>query len=108
MAHEKSNWRFRAYLKEQDVMSEEELDQLVVEITDRVWKKIDCTQCARCSVYSDRPADCRGYPYLYEPDFSFRMIAMIERTSTCPVVFQVMEELKGEVYDRRDGRQREV
>jgi Fe-S-cluster containining protein len=49
----------------------------------------------RCSVYEDRPADCRGYPYLDEPNFVFRTLAMIERTFTCPIVYQVMEELKG-------------
>jgi uncharacterized protein len=48
----------------------------------------------RCTVYEDRPADCRGYPYLDEPDFAFRTIAMIERTFTCPIVYEVMEELK--------------
>jgi Fe-S-cluster containining protein len=47
-----------------------------------------------CSVYEDRPADCSGYPYLYRPDFVFRTIGMIERTFTCPIVYQVMEELK--------------
>jgi len=58
----------------------------------------------RCSVHEDRPKQCRDYPYLYEPDFSFRTIGMIERTFTCPVVFQVMEELKkhlGFRYRRR-------
>jgi len=48
----------------------------------------------RCSVYEDRPADCSGYPYLYQPDFAFRMLAMIDRTGTCPIVYEVMEELK--------------
>jgi hypothetical protein len=48
----------------------------------------------RCSVYEDRPADCKGYPYLYEPEFAFRTTAMIERTFTCPIVYEVIEELK--------------
>jgi hypothetical protein len=48
----------------------------------------------RCSVYEDRPADCKGYPYLYEPEFSTRTMAMIGRTLTCPIVFEVIEELK--------------
>ncbi len=48
----------------------------------------------RCSVYEDRPADCRGYPYLDQPEFVFRTLAMIERTFTCPIVYEVMEELK--------------
>lgn len=48
----------------------------------------------RCSVYDDRPADCRGYPYLYEPDFPARTIGMIGRAATCPIVYEVIEELK--------------
>jgi len=48
----------------------------------------------RCSVYEDRPADCSGYPYLYEPDFVFRTMGMIERTFTCPIVYEVIEKLK--------------
>ena len=48
----------------------------------------------RCSVYEDRPADCKRYPYLYEPEFAFRAMAMIERTFTCPIVYEVFEELK--------------
>jgi Fe-S-cluster containining protein len=47
-----------------------------------------------CSVYEDRPGDCSGYPYLYNPDFVFRTIGMIERTFTCPIVYEVFEELK--------------
>lgn len=47
-----------------------------------------------CSVYEDRPADCSGYPYLYKPAFVSRAMGMIERTFTCPIVYEVMEELK--------------
>lgn len=47
-----------------------------------------------CSIYEDRPGDCRDYPHLYRPAFVSRTWAMIERTFTCPIVFEVMEELK--------------
>lgn len=47
-----------------------------------------------CSIYEDRPADCSGYPYLYKPKFVSRTMGMIERTFTCPIVYEVMEELK--------------
>ena len=47
-----------------------------------------------CSVYEDPPADCSGYPYLNEPEFVSRTLGMIERTFTCPIVYEVMEELK--------------
>jgi uncharacterized protein len=48
----------------------------------------------RCSVYQDRPGDCSGYPYLYKEDFVARTLGMIERTFTCPIVYEVMEEVK--------------
>lgn len=57
----------------------------------------------KCTVYESRPDDCRGYPYLHEADFSSRTIGMIERTFTCPIVFDVIEELKGKVaFDAED------
>lgn len=48
----------------------------------------------RCIVYEDRPAVCRDYPHLAKPSFNHRTLGMIERTYTCPVVYQVFEELK--------------
>jgi hypothetical protein len=39
------------------------------------------------NVYEDRPTDCSGYPYLYEPEFMFRTMEMIGRTFTCPIVY---------------------
>ena len=54
-----------------------------------------------CSVYEDRPADCSGYPYLYKPQFVSRTMGMINRTFTCPIVYEVMEELKRSTGFRR-------
>jgi Fe-S-cluster containining protein len=47
-----------------------------------------------CSIYEDRPGDCSDYPHLYKPDFVSRTWGTIERTFTCPIVYEVMEELK--------------
>jgi hypothetical protein len=47
-----------------------------------------------CSVYEDRPAECSGYPYLYEPEFVSRTLGMLERTFACPIVYEVLEDLK--------------
>ncbi len=58
-----------------------------------------------CSVYEDRPADCSGYPYLYHPEFVFRTMAMIDRTFTCPIVYEVLEELKKALGFLRTGVQ---
>jgi uncharacterized protein len=167
-----ANLGLRQYLKQQDHLSDEQVDQLVREITDRVWASIDCTTCAncckelqigltdaeaqrlaghlgltteafcqqfleaiedqgdppeegeadirwhvrgkpcaflkddRCMVYDDRPRQCCKYPYLHEPDFSSRTLAMVERTFTCPIVYRVFEELRAELSFtwRRRGR----
>lgn len=57
----------------------------------------------KCTVYEERPQDCRGYPYLHKAGFSFRTIGMIERTFICPIAFNVMEELKKELkFDAGD------
>jgi uncharacterized protein len=58
-----------------------------------------------CCVYEDRPADCKGYPYLYEPEFSSHTMGMISRTFACPIVYEVIEELKRSWdFARRRGR----
>jgi Fe-S-cluster containining protein len=133
-------------------MHPDEIDKTVTQLTDNIWKRTDCGQCAnccktlqptlnedevqrlskrlgmepqkfietflepsdeeedtpwnirstpcpflkdnRCSVYEDRPDDCRGYPYLHEENFTTRLWGMIERTGTCPIVYEVMEDLK--------------
>lgn len=59
----------------------------------------------RCSIYEDRPADCSGYPYLYDPNFVFGTFAMIERTFTCPIVYEVLEELKRSLGFLQTGSQ---
>jgi len=170
---EDENYDLRQYLKEQDELSEEEVDRLVSDITRRVRASFDCTTCAncckqlgrsvteqevqclatalalsgeefrsrylagkigpdeddegndeggirwrmrgkpcpflkdnRCTVYEVRPGQCRKYPYLHEPNFSFRTLGMIERTFSCPIVYLVLEELKEELPFRRGGRAR--
>jgi Fe-S-cluster containining protein len=56
-----------------------------------------------CTIYEDRPAACQGYPYLYRPDFAGRTLSMLERISTCPIVYEVFEELKGSLkFSRRN------
>ena len=48
----------------------------------------------RCSVYEDRPQACRDFPYLHAADFRSRSLMMIANTSTCPIVFNVWQQLK--------------
>jgi hypothetical protein len=60
-----------------------------------------------CSVYEDRPGDCSGYPYLDKPEFISGTMGMLERTSTCPIVYEVVESLKeSTAFRRRQQRRR--
>lgn len=47
----------------------------------------------RCSVYEDRPKACRGYPYI-GGDIATRTLGILERAETCPIVFEMVEQLK--------------
>lgn len=46
--NEAEDIRFRTYLKVGLNLSNAELDAVVHETTDEVWKQIDCTACANC------------------------------------------------------------
>lgn len=47
----------------------------------------------RCTVYEHRPEACRGYPYV-GGNVSTRMIGIIERAGTCPIIYDMLERLK--------------
>lgn len=158
--NERADWSFRNYFKHRLNVSNQELDAVVRDATDLVWKQIDCTECAnccktlrivvdsadiarlarglglsarefaqryirsdeygekffarspcpflgsdnRCTVYDERPAACRDYPYLYEKDFRSRSLTMYENVSSCPIVFNVWQELKERFGRKGQGR----
>jgi Fe-S-cluster containining protein len=51
-----------------------------------------------CSIYSHRPKDCKSYPHLHKKEFIFRLWGVVENCSVCPIVFNVYEQLKGELW----------
>jgi len=57
-----------------------------------------------CSVYPDRPKDCRSYPHTHKHGFTSRTIGMIHNYSVCPIVFNVLERLKQALNYRVYGR----
>lgn len=48
---------------------------------------------ALCSIYPHRPEACRGYPYV-GGELAPRMIGIIERAGTCPIMYEMLERLK--------------
>lgn len=54
----------------------------------------------RCTVHDARPEPCRDYPYL-DGDVRSRMLMILERAETCPIVFEQLERLKQATGFRR-------
>ncbi|MBN1185128.1 MAG: YkgJ family cysteine cluster protein [Bacteroidales bacterium] len=49
-----------------------------------------------CSIYPDRPEDCKSYPHVQKPEFITRTLGMIDNYGICPIVFNLFEQLKEE------------
>ncbi len=47
----------------------------------------------RCSIYTERPSDCRRFPYTDEDVFVKRQALTLKNTSFCPAAFYVIEKL---------------
>jgi uncharacterized protein len=54
-----------------------------------------------CSIYENRPDVCRSFPHLEQPDFTSRLIGVIENVAICPIAFNSFEELKAQLGWRR-------
>jgi Fe-S-cluster containining protein len=46
-----------------------------------------------CSIYEDRPSDCRRFPYTDEDVLLYRQQITLKNSSFCPAVFLMMEAL---------------
>ena len=53
-----------------------------------------------CSIQEYKPKECREFPYLHK-DIRERMHGFLERAEICPVVFNVLEELKNKLWAGR-------
>jgi uncharacterized protein len=47
-----------------------------------------------CTIYEDRPSDCRRYPYTDEDVLLKRTALTLKNATVCPAVFQVLEALE--------------
>ncbi|MEY2587353.1 MAG: hypothetical protein RLY11_1202 [Bacteroidota bacterium] len=50
-----------------------------------------------CSIYEDRPSDCKRFPYTDEDVFFKRPALTLKNTSFCPATYYVMERLLQEL-----------
>ncbi len=67
------------------------------EDNDYVFQSMPCPfLCADnyCSIYENRPKACREYPHTDRKKFYQIHALTVRNASTCPAVFQILEELK--------------
>ena len=108
-----ANWAFRCFLK-RSPLSSRSIDSIVHKHYRAVAAEIDCRQCANCckaarpllkenlcTTYPCRPADCRSYPHIQKKDFVFRLNQAILNCSVCPIVVNVFELLKRDLWRGR-------
>jgi len=64
---------------------------------DRIFQSMPCAFLGAdnyCSIYEVRPKACREYPHTDRKRFYQIYNLSIKNASTCPIVFEVLEELK--------------
>jgi len=53
-----------------------------------------------CAHYDLRPDDCRSFPHLGKKGFLSRSMSVISNQGVCPIVFNVYQRLKSELWNR--------
>jgi len=53
-----------------------------------------------CLNYNYRPKDCISFPHLQKDEFVFRLMGVIDNCSICPIVFNIYELLKDELWHK--------
>jgi uncharacterized protein len=54
-----------------------------------------------CSCYDHRPECCRSYPHLHKNGRMWSLLRIVEDVSVCPIVYNVYERLKEELWEDR-------
>ena len=74
-------------------------DYIEIDEGDQYFKNLPCSflKVKKCTVYNDRPEDCKSFPHLHKKMFISRLWGVIENYSICPIVFNVFERLKTEL-----------
>ena len=48
----------------------------------------------KCSIYEYRPEICRSFPHLNKDNINNRLLTIIDNSSICPIIYEVIEDLK--------------
>lgn len=80
-------------------MSREDFDEKYVEKGSHELMIINSIPCHflsdnKCTIYEYRFAGCKEFPALHLPHFNQRLFTVMMHYDRCPIIFNVMEELK--------------
>ena len=83
----------------QKQISREKFDELYVEKSEGGQMVLNTIPChflcdKKCSIYADRFDECRNFPALDQPGITNRLFATLMHYGMCPIIFNVMEQLK--------------
>ncbi|MBN2092979.1 YkgJ family cysteine cluster protein [candidate division KSB1 bacterium] len=67
-----------------------------------IFNKLPCPFLKNnlCTNYEYRPNDCQSFPHLHKKGFNSRTMSVIDNYEICPIVFNVYELLKKELWHR--------
>ena len=70
----------------------------------KVFNKLPCPflKDKLCANYDHRPKACISFPHLHKEGFAFRLLGVIDNYGICPIVFNVYEQLKLELWHHDD------
>ena len=51
----------------------------------------------KCTIYESRFTECRDFPHLHKPGFKARLAGTLNYYGTCPIIYNVIEEVKTSV-----------
>ena len=54
----------------------------------------------KCTIYTNRFKECRDFPHLHKPGFQQRFLGTLGHYGRCPIIYNVIEELKTELNFR--------
>ena len=57
---------------------------------------------SKCTIYENRFTECREFPHLHEKNFKGRLFGTLVHYAMCPIIFNVVEELKIELGFREE------
>jgi uncharacterized protein len=80
-------------------ISREQFDETYVEKGSHelmIMNKMPCAFLSqnKCTVYEVRFAGCREFPALHLPDFNKRLFTVMMHYDRCPIIYNVVEQLK--------------